>query len=210
MTCTLCSTTAHQPFYSKDSHIFFKCTNCDALFRSSQSYLAPDQEHERYQNHNNDVTDPGYQQFVLPLVEQVVKCFDPDAHKGLDYGAGPGPVITALLKEKGFRLNLYDPYFWPDKTVLEQPYDFIVCCEVMEHFNNPKSEFKKLKTLLHPGGQLICKTALYDTEIDFDAWYYKNDPTHVFLYTINTLDWIKTHYGFKQLERHNGIIVWHA
>ena len=32
---------------------------------------------------------------------------------GLDYGCGKGPVITEQLKTKGFRVDLYDPFFIP-------------------------------------------------------------------------------------------------
>jgi hypothetical protein len=36
---------------------------------------------------------------------------------------------------------------------------------------------------------------------DFDSWYYKADPTHVFLYQKETLHWIKDYFGFS------GIII---
>ncbi|MEP2937157.1 MAG: class I SAM-dependent methyltransferase [Gilvibacter sp.] len=207
MNCPLCQTVANKPFFNKDQKLFYRCGTCDGIYRDKHTYLAPKDEHKRYENHNNDVTDIGYQNFVMPLVDQVVTNFDANHHLGLDYGAGPGPVITKLLKDKGFSLKLYDPYFWPDATVFDLSYDFIVCCEVIEHFNSPVVEFKRLRNLLRPKGQLICKTSLYNDQVNFETWYYKNDPTHVFLYTAATLDWIAKNIGFEKMELNEKLIV---
>jgi hypothetical protein len=32
--------------------------------------------------------------------------------KGLDFGAGPGPVIATILREQHYKVDLYDPYYW--------------------------------------------------------------------------------------------------
>ncbi len=205
--CPLCKQDASKPFYNKTVHIFYECLNCEAIYRSEESCLSSKKEHERYLTHNNDIEDLGYQNFVMPLVNQVEENFDSNVHKGLDYGAGPGPVITKLLNDKNFELALFDPYFWPNTSVLEATYDFIICCEVMEHFNKPNHEFKKLRGLLKKGGQLICKTSLYNKEIDFSKWYYKDDPTHVIIYGGKSLDWISDNLNFTRVSLKNGIIV---
>ena len=210
MNCPLCKSDAPTVFYNRAEHVFYKCNQCDALFRPKEYYLDSTKEHQRYLTHNNDVNDVGYQNFVRPIVTQVVNNFDPAQHRGLDFGAGPGPVITKLLKEKNFNLALYDPYFWPETQVLQTTYDFIVCCEVVEHFNSPAIEFKRLHNLLNKDGQLICKTALYDDSINFEQWYYKNDRTHVIFYTQKTLDWIAKEIGFKRVETTSEVIVFYT
>lgn len=159
-------------------------------------YLNEIEEKERYLEHNNDVCDPRYQAFVSPLVNAIMRDFQKDT-KGLDYGCGTGPVISKMLSDHGFEMTLYDPYFHPSKEVLDKSYDFIVCNEVMEHFYHPHQEFKKLYLLLKPGGVLYLKTKiLYDT-IDFENWYYKKDPTHVFFYKEKTLKWLEENTAFK-------------
>ena len=40
-------------------------------------------------------------------------------------------------------------------------------------------------------------TLLYNENIDFNAWFYKNDPTHVFIYTKNTINYIAKTYNLK-------------
>lgn len=67
----------------------------------------------------------------------------------------------------------------------------------MEHFHDPKLEFEKLHALLNPGGALICKTDLYTEDIDFKKWYYKNDPTHVFIYHKNSVKQLAVSLGYE-------------
>jgi citrate lyase synthetase len=43
-------------------------------------------------------------------------------------------------------------------------------------------------------------TGIYSDEMDFSKWWYKNDLTHVFIYTKETLYWIKKEFGFKDIK----------
>ena len=49
-------------------------------------------------------------------------------------------------------MKLYDPFFYPDKSVLKAHYDFIACTERAEHFHDPFAEFDRLDSLLKPKG----------------------------------------------------------
>lgn len=163
-------------------------------------YLSPEEEKHRYDQHNNDVSDPGYRRFVEPLVDKIKQNYGPRA-SGLDYGAGSGPVASVMLQEKGYiNIDCYDPYYYPDRSVLDKPYHFIMCCEVIEHFHQPEDEFKLLRSLLLPGGSLFCMTEIYEDSVDFEGWYYKNDPTHVFFYHHRALRWIEKEYAFNDLR----------
>jgi len=162
-------------------------------------YPTPEEEIHRYESHNNDVDDPRYQNFVSPLVEEITQRFEPH-HLGLDFGSGTGPVITKMLNDRGYNLNVYDPFFDNHPEVLRQKYDYIVSCEVIEHFHHPYQEFRDLKSMLKPGGALLLKTDVYTEDIDFHTWYYKSDETHVFFYHPNTFHWIKQEFGFSALE----------
>ncbi len=168
-------------------------------------HLPPEAEKSRYDEHNNDVNDAGYRNFVKPLVDTVLSKFTPGA-AGLDYGAGPGPVAAVMLKEKGYQVELFDPYYWSDSRLLEKKYDFIICCEVIEHFYWPAREFHLLRSLLRPGGSLMCMTETIDDTFDFGQWYYKNDPTHVFFYHPRALRWIKEKYEFSILTVRKRVI----
>jgi len=171
-----------------------------------KDYIKLDEEKIRYEKHNNDVNDPKYQQFVSPIVNAVMKKYQPK-HLGLDFGAGTGPVVSKMLNEKGFDMKLYDPFFWNDLSLLNNKYDFIISSEVVEHFHSPKKEFNLLKSLLNENGSLYIMTNMLDDNIDFKSWYYKNDETHVFFYHKDTFEWIKEFYSFKSLSIDDKVIL---
>jgi len=67
-------------------------------------------EKECYQTHNNDILDKRYQQFVSPITSHIYNHFSPE-DRGLDFGAGTGPVISYLLRQKEYQIKQYDPFF---------------------------------------------------------------------------------------------------
>lgn len=202
ITCILCGSEAN-PYRVVRARRYYKCGNCSSVVMDPDDYVTLQQEKARYETHNNDVNDPGYQEFVTPITEKVLDNHGKQEY-GLDYGSGTGPVITKLLRDRGYRINTYDPFFDGDWSLLEHTYHYIVCCEVVEHFHKPSLEFRKLRELLKPGGSLYCMTQLFDSGIDFDSWSYKNDETHVIFYHPRALEWIRIEAGFASLDIHNG------
>ncbi len=198
MKCVLCNSLSTKQIQLQNR--FYHCDQCDLRFVNPTFRLNAIDEKQRYLTHNNDVTDVRYQQFVMPLVDLITHNHNP-RELGLDFGAGSGPVITFLLKQREYKINQYDPFFWPDKSVLNQTYDYIVACEVVEHFYNPEYEFNQFVKLLKPQGKLYLKTKLYEPHMDFESWYYKNDPTHVSLYSSKTFDWMIEQSLFQKYSR---------
>lgn len=177
---------------------YFKCNVCTGIFLAQQYYPTATREKARYEEHNNDVNDIRYQEFVSPITNAVIKDYLPQ-HSGLDFGAGTGPVTSKLLQDQGYAIKQYDPFFHNYPELLNDTYDYITCCEVIEHFHAPAKEFALLKRLLKPGGSVYCMTFIYNDSVDFKRWVYKNDDTHVFFYQAATLQWIKCKYAFSAL-----------
>jgi len=200
--CPLCHCVG-EPFYR---NLFFVCSSCFGIFKAKKFLLNKKDEQARYKNHHNDIFDPNYQKFVAPITSNVLKNFTKQS-LGLDFGAGTGPVISKILQDQGYTLNQYDPFFINTPKVLELKYDYIVCCEVIEHFYHPEKEFRLLKNRLQPNGHLYCMTHIYNPKIDFENWYYKNDPTHVFIYQEATLIWIKNNFNFTSITIDNRLIL---
>lgn len=196
--CSLCGGSSNLFFEMPDKK-YHQCGQCSGVFLDQACYVSREAEKKRYEEHNNDVNNPRYQKFVEPVVLKIQEKFSTE-HKGLDYGAGTGPVVAKMLEDKGYFVELYDPYFRDNPEALQRKYDFIVCCEVIEHFNAPAKEFARLRSLLTPGGVLFCMTDPYSEDTDFKNWYYKNDPTHVFFYHQKSLLWIKSQYRFSGLK----------
>lgn len=204
-TCGLCNTKSTLLLETGIAH-YHKCPNCHGIFMSE--YHLPTDEFEigRYESHNNDVNDPRYRAFVSPITDSVQQYFT-ENHSGLDFGSGTGPVITTVLRENNFNIETYDPFFDNRPEVLTHTYDYIACCEVVEHFHEPYIEFQRLKSLLKPKGKLFIMTESYHEELDFGKWYYKDDPTHVFFYQKSTFEWIKDTFSFQSVEIKDRLIT---
>lgn len=185
---------------------YFECFTCGALVKDMQFLPTPSEEKSRYLEHNNDVSDLRYQDFTSPITNYVLHHFTPE-DKGLDFGSGTGPVISEMLFRKKYDISQYDPFFANDPGLLEQRYDYILACEVVEHFHNPKKEFENFRKMLKPGGSLVLMTLLYHDEIPFKNWYYRKDPTHVFIYRKETMEFIRENIGFKDLRVQKRLVV---
>lgn len=208
MQCTLCNSEAALA-YELGRMNYYRCTNCLSIMLDPLNRLPSELEKRRYEEHNNDVDDPRYQKFVAPIVDGIKRMFGAE-HTGLDFGSGPGPVITKLFRDEGFNIQPYDPFFADSPRLLDAKYDYIACCEVMEHFHSPKEEFERLRSLLKPKGILYCMTRIYSEDIDFRQWHYKNDQTHIFFYHKNALHWIQSHLNYSKLNIEGRLIQFQA
>lgn len=126
---------------------------------------------------------------------------------GLDYGCGPGPTLSVMLEERGFAMEIYDPFFAPEAGVLQRCYDFITCTETVEHFHSPADEFNQLNRLLRPGSWLGVMTEMMPEEGAFADWYYVRDPTHVCFYRRQTMDWLARNYGWSAQFPHRNVAL---
>ena len=196
MICPICSGTNVFSFQLIGSIEYFRCKTCLGLFIDPKSRLSPEEEKERYSLHNNDVDDPEYRKFLSKLYYPLIKKLKKESI-GLDYGCGPGPALASMLREEGFSVDIYDPYFFPNESYRDKVYDFITCTEAAEHFYKPQREFNKLDQVLADKGILGVMTNFYEDTINFEDWYYRKDPTHVVFYTAKTLQCIAEERSWK-------------
>ena len=204
--CPLCNNIA-TVFYQNIIQLYHQCNNCYGIFVDKTLIPSREAEMLRYQKHQNDIEDDGYRKFVLPITSAISRDFTQN-DKGLDFGAGTGPIISKILNDKYFQIKQYDPFFHNYPNLLESQYDYIAACEVIEHFHNPKKEFSLLKKLLRKNGKLYCMTNLYNESIDFNNWDYKSDITHVFFYHEKTIHWIKKEFGFSNVKIDGRLITY--
>ena len=212
LTCVLCDSQNLRQIElldKKNSQVYFQCEQCDLIFLAPRFRLSADNEKKRYELHENDVLEQGYQDFVSELYVAVTDLVQTSA-KGLDYGSGKSSAISFLLLTDGFNIKSFDPFFnVDDGDLVPDRFDYIVVCEVAEHFYNPRLEFKKLRSYLKPSGHLFILTSLKTDPIDFKAWSYRRDPTHVCFYSEKTFQWICEHLGFSlfKLQQPNLIVL---
>ncbi|HEX7025741.1 MAG TPA: class I SAM-dependent methyltransferase [Gammaproteobacteria bacterium] len=184
--CPLCESTAIDGYAHDRSRIYFRCDECSLIFADPASRLNRTEEKAVYDQHKNNPDDPEYRQFLSRLAEPLKERLGKRKLHGLDFGSGPGPTLTVMLEESGYRMSLYDPFYASDTSVLDRQYDFVTCTEAIEHFNAPAREWRLLLELVKPGGLLAIMTRLTDETDDFTQWHYKNDPSHVSFFSRET------------------------
>lgn len=208
--CTLCETPVDKIFFESQTRLyglrqFIQCPNCQLIFLNPEHCVSLEQEKKIYDQHENSPDNKGYCDFLNKLLDPLSKLLNPGS-QGLDFGSGPGPTLSVLMKEKGFEMDLYDPIYHPDKTALQKQYDFVTATEVVEHFQNPKEGFEQLFGLLKPGGILGIMTQTVPEDKPFADWWYHRDPTHVSLFSEATVDWVGGKFS-RQIYRHNGAYI---
>jgi len=187
--CPLCHSVTVQFFNADKIRQYFLCTTCAYVFVPAAFHPAPDREKRRYDLHQDDPSEPGYRRFLETLIQPMIPHLAPGSH-GLDFGCGPSFSHAVLFKERGFTMNVYDPFYAAKTDALDQPYDFIVCSEAIEHFFKPAAEWALWLRLLRAGGWLGIMTQLRDGIPDFSKWWYTTDETHVGFFSQATFQFL--------------------
>lgn len=195
MKCLLCTTEC-----SNSELQTFDCPNCGLKFKDPNSFLNNQEEIDRYKSHNNNPDDKGYRDFLNKLVIPLEKFLPEVPFNSLDFGCGPGPTISLLLKKYGAITSDYDPLFFPQTELLKTShYDAVVSTEVVEHFHHPAEDWKLLSSLVKSGGILAIMTQFLKAETDYAKWWYKNDPTHVVFYNEKTFSYLCECLGLEKV-----------
>ncbi len=187
--CPLCSSPSTEHYYQDKRRDYLQCQRCSLVFVPPHQRLCAQQEKAFYDLHNNDPQDAGYRRFLSRVVEPMTGRIESRSH-GLDFGCGPGPTLSEMMKERGHTMSLYDLYYYPDTSVLDRQYDFVTASEVIEHLFKPNEVWHQWLSLVKPGGWIGLMTKLV---IDLDAfknWHYKNDLTHVVFFSQDTFRYL--------------------
>lgn len=203
--CPLCLT-AGSALFHQDMRDYYRCENCSLVFVPAQYYLSTSEEKFIYDQHENSADDPGYRTFLerlfLPLSQRL------DKHSnGLDFGSGPGPTLSVMFEEIGHKMQVYDPFYAADHSVLKMEYDFITATEVVEHLHHPGKELDMLWSCLKHGGIIGIMTKRVIDQQAFSSWHYKNDPTHVCFFSIETFQWLAEQWGAGLEVINNDVVL---
>lgn len=201
MKCLLCHSSTED--YVAD---VFQCNNCRLIFKNPNIHLSSAEDFKRYSTHQNNSQDQGYIDFLNRLV-QPLSNFLPPTYSALDFGCGPGPTLSILLKKSGAETYNYDPIFFPEEKLLEKKYDVVTATEVAEHFKTPESDWKLLLNLVAPNGLLGIMTQMFNDSIDYQSWWYKNDPTHVVFYQKKTFDYLESFFDLEKIYDDNKSVI---
>lgn len=212
MKCPLCDTITNKKISSSQNRDYYICKTCELIFINPKLLLEATEEKARYETHENTIESQGYVDFLNRAIIPSLDYIKDAAYKsepimeGLDFGCGPGPVLSQLLEQRNIKCSNYDPFYYPDFNE-QKKYDFIFATECFEHFYFPKNEIEKILSVLKSNGILTVMTELWTNLETFPSWYYLKDPTHVSLFNENTIKYICKVYGFKILFSDNQRVI---
>ena len=211
VSCRLCQSIETEfVFYQQQfARNFFRCLNCDMHFVEKISLLSLADEEQRYSQHENSKKDPGYVAFLSRLLNPVLEKVSHN-DQGLDFGSGPYPMLQEITIERGYQMEIYDPFYAPNTNVLTKKYDFVTSCEVVEHFHIPKDSFGLMVELLKPGAFLGIMTSILYPEVEFSSWHYIRDDTHVCFYTPKTMEWIAKNWNLQIVYQQNNVTIFQS
>jgi SAM-dependent methyltransferase len=187
--CKICETETTTIYDEQFDQNYYSCPNCEFISLEEEKVLSKEEEHDEYLNHENSLENEGYVKMLEAFIEMAVTPFVKPPAKVLEFGSGPGPVLAHLLKEHKYDVDIYDPFFAPDRAYADKEYDLITSTEVVEHFQEPLESFARMTNSLKPGGILALMTQFHPNaeEEDFLDWYYKRERSHISFYTKRTL-----------------------
>ncbi len=202
--CPLCQSSQTSKFSHSENRQYHHCQNCDLVFVPEKFFVSTVDEKAKYDNHQNSPENQGYCTFLdkllLPMQEHLKR-----GDKGLDFGSGPGPTLSVLMRNRGYEMEIYDIFYHDNRQVFQNQYDFITSTEVIEHLHNPLEEIEKLWSCLKEGGVLGLMTAF---RVDaFETWYYKRDLTHIIFFTPSTFEWLAKRLGARVTIPESGVVI---
>lgn len=195
--CPLCTDgNAKQPVTGQDDRRYFLCQRCRLIFAHAEHLLAPPEERARYETHENSIYNRGYVRYLGRLLDPLLPHLD-HGMRGLDFGCGPGPTLSEMIRQHGMTCEAYDPFFFPRPP--SPPYDFIVSTECFEHFHRPRETIESIVALLAPGGVLGVMTKWWINEDAFAQWQYTQDDTHVAFFHGDTFRYLCLAYPLSMM-----------
>ena len=204
--CPLCKSRDITLFIHAESRDYLYCKYCDLVYVPSIYFLSSEDEKAKYDNHQNSPQNQGYRDFLNRLLQPLCKLISKNAY-GLDFGSGPGPTLSIIMKEQGYEMDIYDYFYHNDPNIFEKTYDFITTTEVIEHLHHPYEEILKLWGLLNNGGVLGIMTAFRPSDDEFSTWYYKRDLTHVRFFTQNSFKYLADKLNAELIVPKSGVVI---
>lgn len=209
MKCHLCNGETEEFLVKnkKFEQLYYRCKNCSFIFLEEKALLKGSEELERYEMHNNSIDDPVYREYFEKFIEYSFEDLD-NVENILDYGSGPEPVLASVLKEKGYKVDIYDKYFSPEKIYKDRKYDVVCSTEVIEHIYYPMEVLKELVGSVKKNGHLIIMTNFHkDSWTHFKNWWYIQDPTHTVFYSMKTFKFIEKEFKLKIIKNNGKNII---
>ncbi len=206
--CKICKNLVTSIEDVKKALVYHRCTSCGFVFLDEKFIVNKKEEKKKYDQHNNSLENKGYVQMFEDFLNLSVNFYKKDIHTVLEFGSGPEPVLSKLLEQRGFEVDIYDLYYAPKKVYATKSYDLITSTEVFEHLSSPLEVLELLVKHLNTNGYIALMTKFppKDDQI-FLAWWYRRDPTHISFFTPKSFEVMAEKVGLRVLKIMNDNIV---
>jgi len=199
--CRICGNDAwsfHNKIFDVDYHV---CSRCEFIFKDPEDFISKEDELKIYETHENSIEDPRYVDYFRRFLDEAVFPFDNGGRKGLDFGSGPTPVLSMLLeRDYGYKMDIYDLFYAPEKIYEGKTYDLVTSTEVVEHLADPLVHFRTMKEAMKENGILAVMTQFHQNDEEhFRNWHYMRDRSHIAFYRKKTMEIISDIVGLEIL-----------
>ena len=206
--CKICNSRVKQIEDKKKSLYYYRCCFCSFISLDDAQRVDKEQEKKQYDQHNNSLENEGYVQMFEEFIDLSIAPYIKNIQTALDFGSGPTPVFSELLKRRGLEVDIYDLFYAPKKVYKEKSYDLITSTEVFEHLSKPLEVLELLSRHLKAYGYISIMTKFPPNEDnEFLNWWYRRDPTHISFFTPKSFEIMAEKVGLKLLKTINSNIV---
>ncbi len=190
--CKICGFETRAIEVKRDGTKYSYCNRCEYISKDVDCRVSENQEFEIYDRHTNSIEDETYVAYFRSFINETILRFQSEGKKGLDFGSGPEPVLSELLKrDYGYEMDIYDKFYAPEKIYLGKTYHLVTSTEVVEHLDDPLEYFRLFRSLLSKDGILAIMTQFHPKDdAKFEGWHYRRDESHISFYTPETIRWI--------------------
>jgi len=187
---------------------YYRCLSCGFIALDEKFIVTSEREKKQYDQHNNSLENEGYVQMFEDFIELSIGTYLEHINTVLEFGSGPEPVLSVLLKRRGLEVDNYDLYYAPKKIYKDKSYDLITSTEVFEHLSKPLEILTLLTKHLNSGGYITLMTKFPPEEDqEFLNWWYRRDPTHIGFFTPKSFEVMAKKVGLNFLKTINQNIV---
>jgi len=200
MECLICEGRTEEYEDNKLNIKTYKCSKCQYIFKDPKSFWNLDEQKDRYDLHQNNPDDLGYQKYFQTFIDFVEPKRD-KIRNVLDFGSGESTLLADMLSKMSFETISFDPIYHPSTKYQKQKYDLITSVEVFEHLHDPYEVFTHLISLLDSDGVLAIRTEFAPrTMEEYFKWYYRLDPTHIGFFSSKSIEYLARSHGCKYIK----------
>jgi len=177
------------------------CTSCGFAFAPEMHQWSRDEFVERIYNDDYIAVDPEYAETRPQRGADSLMAIFPDASGigHLDYGGGAG-ILSARLRQAGWRSQSYDPLVDGDDRLPARTFDLVTAFEVFEHVPSVAQLMADLTSLTHSQSVILFTTLVSDGSIRRGSrlswWYAAPRNGHISLYSRESLSRLGQQHGF--------------